>query len=121
MCPAPDSFKSCKWQPSIANWNYSGLCRFGLCRSNSDYKAISASQQSWSLGLAEAGNINFQESPCRYFLFIIINIYLNLFEMLILSSDYWLAFTNGFNHYGKIMMALKGKLVYSVNTIQQSY
>ena len=29
--------------------------RVGLGRSNSDYKAISASQQSWSLGLAELG------------------------------------------------------------------
>ena len=29
--------------------------RVGTGRSNSDYKAISASQQSWSLGLAELG------------------------------------------------------------------
>ena len=61
MFPPPDTFKSCKWQPSIANWNYSGLGRFGSVWvgsvwSNSDYKAISASQQSWSLGLAELGN-----------------------------------------------------------------
>ena len=48
---APNTSKTCKQQPSTANWNYSGSGR-----SNSDYKAISASQQSWSLGLAELGN-----------------------------------------------------------------
>ena len=56
MFPAPDTSKSWKWYSSIAIWNYSGLGRVGLGRSNSDYKAISASQQSWSLGLAELGN-----------------------------------------------------------------
>ena len=54
--PTPDTFKSYKWQPRKANWNYSGSGRFGSVGSNSDYNAISASQQSWSLGLAELGN-----------------------------------------------------------------
>ena len=66
MFSVPDTYKSRKQQPSIANWNYSGSAwvgsgcvgsgRDGSARSNSDYKAISASQQSWSLGLAELGN-----------------------------------------------------------------
>ena len=55
MFPAPGTSKSCQWYSSIANWNYSWSGRVGW--SNSDYKAISASQQSWSLGLAELGNI----------------------------------------------------------------
>ena len=54
--PTPDTSKSYKWQPSIANWNYSGSARVGSVGSNSDSEAISASQQSWSLGLAELGN-----------------------------------------------------------------
>ena len=29
MFPAPDTFKSCKWHSSIANWNYSGSGRLG--------------------------------------------------------------------------------------------
>ena len=29
MYPAPDNSKSYKWQPIIANWNYSGLGRLG--------------------------------------------------------------------------------------------
>ena len=60
MFLTPDTSKSCKWHSSIANWNYSGSGGVGSGRvgwSNSDYKAISASQQSWSLGLAEPGNI----------------------------------------------------------------
>ena len=35
-----------------------GLGRLGSCKSNSDYEAISASQQSWSFGLAELGKID---------------------------------------------------------------
>ena len=57
MFLTPDTSKSCKWHSSIANWNYSGSGGVGW--SNSDYKAISASQQSWSLGLAELGNKQF--------------------------------------------------------------
>ena len=60
MSPAfVDTFKSWKYQPIIANWNYSGSVWVGLGRFgpiNSDYKAVSASQQSWSSGLAELGN-----------------------------------------------------------------
>ena len=55
MSPAPDTSKSSKWHSCIANWNYSDSARVGSGRSNSDNKAISASQQSWSLGLAELG------------------------------------------------------------------
>ena len=50
MFAAPNTSKSCIWHSSIAIWNYSGWGRVGW--SNSDYKAISPSQQSWSLGLA---------------------------------------------------------------------
>ena len=57
MFAAPNTSKSCIWHSSIAIWNYSGSGRVGSGRSNSDYKAISASQQSWSLGLAELGKI----------------------------------------------------------------
>ena len=57
MFPASDTSKSCNWHSNIGNWNYSGLGRVGSARSNSDYKAISASQQSWSLGLAELGKM----------------------------------------------------------------
>ena len=60
MFAAPNTSKSCIWHSSIAIWNYSGSGRFGSGRvgsgrSNSDYNAISASQQSWSFGLAELG------------------------------------------------------------------
>ena len=61
MFPAPGTSKSCQWYSSIANWNYSGSGR-----SNSDYKAISASQQSWSLGLAELGNNNINNISSIY-------------------------------------------------------
>ena len=50
MFPVPDTCLSCKWQPSNLE-----LFRFGSVRSNSEYKAISASQQSWNLGLADLG------------------------------------------------------------------
>ena len=53
MFPFHDTFLSCNWQPNIANWNYSGLGWVGLAWSNSDFKSISASQQSWILGMAE--------------------------------------------------------------------
>ena len=32
MFPAPDTFKSCKWHSSIANWNYSGSAWVGSGR-----------------------------------------------------------------------------------------
>ena len=57
MFAAPNTSKICIWHSSIANWNYSGSGRLGSGRSNSNYNAISASQQSWSFGLAELGNI----------------------------------------------------------------
>ena len=58
---ASDTSKIYKLHSSNANGNYSGsiwvgLGRVGWGRSNSDYKAISASQKSWSLCLAELGN-----------------------------------------------------------------
>ena len=55
MNAASNAFKSCIWHSSIANWNYSGSAWVGSGRSKCDYKAISASQQSWSFGLAELG------------------------------------------------------------------
>ena len=68
MFAAPNTSKSCIWHSSIAIWNYSGSGRFGSgrlgsARSNSDYNAISASQQSWSFGLAELGNNNLTPWP----------------------------------------------------------
>ena len=63
MFAAPNTSKSCIWHSSIANWNYSGSARVGSGRSNSDYKAISASQQSWSFGLAELGNNHSLSQP----------------------------------------------------------
>ena len=57
MLPVPDTSKSCKLHPSISNWNYSGLAWVGSARlCPIVIKAISASRQSWSLGLAELSN-----------------------------------------------------------------
>ena len=55
MFAVHNTSKSCILHSSIAIWNYSGLGRVGSAWSNSDYKAISASQHSWSFGLAELG------------------------------------------------------------------
>ena len=54
--PAPDTSKSCNLHSGIANWNYNVSGWVGSTQSNRDYKAISASQQSWSFDLAELGN-----------------------------------------------------------------
>ena len=52
--PAPDTSKTCNLQLRSGRV---GAAQVGSAWSNSDYKAISASQQSWSLGLADLGKI----------------------------------------------------------------
>ena len=62
LIPLKDTIGSLVLQiGTIPVWVGSG--RFGSGRSNSDYKAISASQQSWSLGLAELGKKKCQILP----------------------------------------------------------
>ena len=49
------NYDELKTEDKLKKWTI--LVWFGLDRSNSAYKAISASQQSWSSGLAELGKI----------------------------------------------------------------
>ena len=54
------------------------LFRVGSGRSNSDYKAISASQYSWSFGLAELGSISLIWSKTGLSIYLLTSKLLNL-------------------------------------------